>query len=147
MLLNRSPTRDRLISWGLQTDILCLLCNSSNESRDHLYFECPFSRNHFATRLRITSSSNSWNDVTHSLMSLSGSRHHKYLSLLSWQATIYELWWERNERLHRGKYRSTDSLWKRFKSMIKNKISALRPENNTKASAILQLWFSLDGTS
>ncbi|CAF2174587.1 unnamed protein product [Brassica napus] len=69
------------------------------------------------------------------------------LALWNRTSTIYELWWERNERMHQGKYRSTDSLWKRIKSMIKNKISALRPENNTAASAILQFWFSLDETS
>lgn len=31
MFLNRCPTRDRLRSWGLQTDHLCLLCNRSSE--------------------------------------------------------------------------------------------------------------------
>lgn len=88
MLLNRSPTRDRLLSWGLQIEHLCLLCNSSSESRNHLYFDCPFSLavwSHFANRLNISISSTAWDDVTHSLLSLSISRHHKYLS---WQASI-----------------------------------------------------------
>lgn len=42
-LLNRCPTRDRLLNWGLQTSPTCLLCKSSPESRDHLYFLCPYS--------------------------------------------------------------------------------------------------------
>lgn len=42
-LLNRCPTRDRLLSWGLLTSPTCLLCNSSPESCDHLYFLCPYS--------------------------------------------------------------------------------------------------------
>lgn len=42
-VLNRCPTRDRLIGWGLQTDAACLLCNQNAESRDHLFFLCPYS--------------------------------------------------------------------------------------------------------
>lgn len=41
--LNRCPTRDRLLGWGLQTDATCLLCNSADESRDHLLFQCSYS--------------------------------------------------------------------------------------------------------
>ncbi|KAF3576855.1 hypothetical protein DY000_02030902 [Brassica cretica] len=91
MLLDRGPTRDHLISWGIQTDPLCLLCNRANESRDHLYFDCSFSTSvwsHFASRLQINFSSSDWEDVTHSLLSLTTSRHHKNLSYLSWQATV-----------------------------------------------------------
>ncbi|KAF8081277.1 hypothetical protein N665_0895s0002 [Sinapis alba] len=43
MLLNKFPTRDRLLFWGLQTDPLCILCNNDNESRNHIYFICPIS--------------------------------------------------------------------------------------------------------
>lgn len=40
VVLNRCPTRDRLLGWGLQTDPACVLCNSTAESRDHLFFDC-----------------------------------------------------------------------------------------------------------
>lgn len=43
--LNRCPTCDRLLSWGLQSDSTCLLCDAADESRDHLLFECSFSWN------------------------------------------------------------------------------------------------------
>lgn len=42
-VLNRSPTRDRMIHWGLQVDPSCLLCNAAAESRDHLFFNCSYS--------------------------------------------------------------------------------------------------------
>ncbi|CAA7048424.1 unnamed protein product [Microthlaspi erraticum] len=41
--LNRCPTRDRILGWGLQTDPVCLLCNIEPESRDHLLFDCEVS--------------------------------------------------------------------------------------------------------
>lgn len=43
MVLNRSPTKDRMLSWGRQSNPNCLLCNSAPETRDHLYFDCPYS--------------------------------------------------------------------------------------------------------
>lgn len=36
--LNRNPTLDMLASWGLDVEILCLLCGAHEESRDHLFF-------------------------------------------------------------------------------------------------------------
>lgn len=86
MLLNRCPTRDRLLSWGLQTDPLCLLCNQENESRNHLLFLCPFSTtvwNHFSTQFGLFTPSPSWEDVSHSILSQAGTRHFKYLSILT----------------------------------------------------------------
>ncbi|KAG5396636.1 hypothetical protein IGI04_018450 [Brassica rapa subsp. trilocularis] len=41
-VLNRCPTRDRLLRWGLQTPPTCLLCNLAPESRDHLFFSCTY---------------------------------------------------------------------------------------------------------
>ena len=45
LVLNRCPTKDRMLNWGLQTDPACMLCNASAESRDHLFFQCPYSWN------------------------------------------------------------------------------------------------------
>lgn len=41
-VLNRYPTRDRLLSWGLNTLSSCLLCNSADKSRNHLFFYCCY---------------------------------------------------------------------------------------------------------
>ena len=42
-MLNRMPTKDMIISWGLQATPACILCSSGFESRDHLYFNCDYS--------------------------------------------------------------------------------------------------------
>lgn len=55
--LNRLPTRDIMISWGLSVPPTCLLCNLGDESRDHLFFSCSFSWelwSHHAQRIEIT---------------------------------------------------------------------------------------------
>lgn len=137
---------ESLLAWNLQTDPSCLLCNQANESRDHIYFACPFSvdvSNHFSSRFAITSSSSSWDDIAYSLLSQSTSSNHKYLSILTWQAVIYNLWWERNERLHRSNHRSADQIISKTSAIIKNRIFALRSDNNSLASDLMQYWFSL----
>ncbi|XP_024009376.1 uncharacterized protein LOC112084468 [Eutrema salsugineum] len=42
-VLDRNPTLDRLRRWGCDVEHLCLLCGVGNESRDHLFFYCPYS--------------------------------------------------------------------------------------------------------
>ncbi|KAJ4881601.1 Reverse transcriptase zinc-binding domain protein [Raphanus sativus] len=51
MVLNRCPTRDRILQWGLSTDGNCLLCNAAPESRDHIYYACAFSSEVWITSL------------------------------------------------------------------------------------------------
>ncbi|KAF3492859.1 hypothetical protein DY000_02054339 [Brassica cretica] len=44
VVLDRCPTKDRLLRWGLPgVNPICLLCNSQPESRDHLFFQCCYS--------------------------------------------------------------------------------------------------------
>ncbi|KAF3542505.1 hypothetical protein DY000_02005360 [Brassica cretica] len=52
MLLNRSPTRDRLLAWGLQTDSSCVF-----------YVFSSAIWTYHATRLQIIQTTNSWDDV------------------------------------------------------------------------------------
>lgn len=40
--LNRLPTLDCLRAWGVNVEGVCTLCNSQQESRDHLFFECNY---------------------------------------------------------------------------------------------------------
>ena len=41
-VLDRCPTKDRMVSWGLNVDQTCILCNSAQESRDHMFFTCCY---------------------------------------------------------------------------------------------------------
>ncbi|CAF2152863.1 unnamed protein product [Brassica napus] len=73
-LLNCCPARDRLLSWGLNTPSTCLLCNSSDESRSHLFFECVYSSqvwHNIGNRSGLTISS-SWDQTLTALHHLSG---------------------------------------------------------------------------
>ena len=144
-ILDRCPTRNRLISWGLQSDPTCLLCNREPESRDHLFFCCDYSFSVWGTlarNLNLLLPSNSWNDTLEALINLNGDRHLRFLITLAWQASIYELWRERNNRLHRKVYRSSSAILSSIKAVIKNMISSFRDINGDFSSTTMQLWFA-----
>ncbi|KAL1190122.1 hypothetical protein V5N11_015543 [Cardamine amara subsp. amara] len=66
------------------------------------------------------------------------------LNLLAWQASIYELWAERNSRLHRNIFRSTDTIIHSISTTIRNRINSFRAQNPTSTSNCFQLRLSFD---
>lgn len=144
LVLNRCPTRDRILGWGLQTDPACLFCNSSPESRDHVFFHChmPWTVwSSIALRGRLQPS-RSWDTTLCQIQTLQGPKERIRLSLLVWQCTLYLLWGERNNRLHRHSFRSSDALLHLIDSVIRNRIASFRDSNPALSSLMLQLWFS-----
>ena len=144
MVRNRCPTRDRIISWGLQTDPRCLLCNVADESIAHCFFDCNFAwdvwrimaaKCHFA-------SSRQWTAILPQIKSHTSNKVQTTFLLLCWQATLYALWTERNNRLHNAHFTSPDGLVAQIKLTVKNRISSLRIDRPNFSSSLLQLWFS-----
>lgn len=143
-VLNRCPTRDRIISWGLQTSPLCLLCNSAPESRDHLYFECPYTWSlwgEMALRCGIIPERN-WSRSLVQLQAINSKAPKGILTLLCWQGCIYWSWSERNGRLHRKIYRSSDSIARYLDRQIRDRILSFREQNPTASSTMMQQWLS-----
>ncbi|KAF8099557.1 hypothetical protein N665_0242s0040 [Sinapis alba] len=57
-----------------------------------------------------------------------------------WQGCIYWIWSERNARLHRQIYRSTDTIKKLLDRQIKDKILTFRHTNPSSSSKLMQQW-------
>lgn len=148
MMLNRCPTKDRMLHWGLPVDASCALCQAADESRNHLFFRCCFSWDLWAplaARCSITPT-REWETTLLSIQTYSGTRQWKKLLLLCWQATIYHIWVERNQRLHRNHFRSVDSIVHEIDKMIRLRIASYRFSNPAESSSLLQLWFSSSQT-
>ncbi|XP_018488029.2 putative ribonuclease H protein At1g65750 [Raphanus sativus] len=145
IILNRCPTRDRLISWGLQVPAICLLCNSHPETRDHLFHHCSYTSALWAisaAKLDISSPSD-WTGMVSVMVNLPITKSRKaktLLTLLVWKATLYWLWHERNSRLHTNSFRSIDSLYSGLDRQIRNRISSIRSINPLLSSKMMQLW-------
>lgn len=142
VVLNRIPTRDRLISWGLQVPPLCLLCNIKDESRDHLYWECDYAYDLWrivAGRCRFIPDRD-WEDSLEQMVSLPPPAATRSLILLGWQATMYWIWNERNARLHANQFRSIDALFSIIDHQVRNKLQSFRETNPRRSSEMMQQW-------
>lgn len=144
--LNRCPTRDRILGWGLQTDPICLLCNMVPESRDHLLFDCAVSWRIWRQMARRCGlqPSRLWNTSLLQMHSLSLGKLRNRLVLITWQASIYWIWSERNGRLHRRIFTSESSIISSIDRQIRNRIASYRDTNTRIASKLLQLWLSTE---
>ncbi|KAF8087603.1 hypothetical protein N665_0576s0011 [Sinapis alba] len=147
-MLDRCPTRNRLISWDLQTDEGCLLCNKAMETRDHILFTCDFSTEIWGLlrqKLNIISRSNNWTDYVEALITLYGEPHLQFILIFVWQAAIFEIWRERNNQLHRNIFRTPSILNSSIDRTIKNIISSIRDNNfDFSKSSFLLPWFIIN---
>lgn len=143
VVLDRCPTKDRLLRWGLLgVNPICLLCNSQPESRDHLFFQCCYSETVWrAITLRCQFPSPvGWEQNLNHMIQLRGNKDLRRLTLMAIQATVYWLWNERNKRHHQHIFRTTDSLIEVIDKQIRNRIQSFRSSNPRACSAMMQLW-------
>ncbi|XP_038998866.1 uncharacterized protein LOC120124224 [Hibiscus syriacus] len=126
VILDRLPTKDRLVRFGLDIDNVCGLCGSGIESRDHLFAECPFAKEVWGIVLiayDIRYDLNSWGDIFNWLIvKLKGKSIKVRIMKLAWTGLLYFVWEERNHRLFRGLTRSVDIVVNSIKEVVRAKL-------------------------
>ncbi|XP_020866176.1 uncharacterized protein LOC110224447, partial [Arabidopsis lyrata subsp. lyrata] len=124
---HRLHTRDRLLNWGLVVPSVCLLCNTHDESRQHLLFDCAFADevwSFFTSKARV-SPPNMFEDAVIWLKSSSRDENIALILKLAFHASIYLIWKERNSRLHGGSPRLPVALILEAKSLIRCRLDPL----------------------
>ncbi|CAN6857065.1 unnamed protein product [Brassica oleracea] len=81
-----------------------------------------------------------WHDVLSAMRATTPLGPWRLLTLLTWQATIYFCWSERNSRLHRSAFRHRDLIKKDIDRVIRQKIAATRYSNPNLSSSLFQAW-------
>ncbi|KAF8115627.1 hypothetical protein N665_0025s0095 [Sinapis alba] len=143
--LNRLPTRNRLVAWGVIDDDSCCICNHYRESRDHVFLRCHYSEEVWTMVLiRLGYSPTLFHTWT-AFMEWLAMKHNfcpPTLKLLTVQATICKLWWERNNRLHNGISTTPHALFKVIDRQIRDAILAKKSKKNF--SNLMQAWLRHD---
>ncbi|CAA7024003.1 unnamed protein product [Microthlaspi erraticum] len=127
-LLNRNPTMDRMSSWGFEMEGTCLLCGANRETRDHLFFECPFSAfvwERLMIQLDLCIVPMSWMNLLYWLQVASLDNTLRLAVLQGWQGAVYEIWREHNRRLHDGVTLSQGKVFRIIISFVMDKCRAL----------------------
>ncbi|XP_039009699.1 uncharacterized protein LOC120138218 [Hibiscus syriacus] len=115
-LLNRLPTRDRLLKMEISTDGTCDNCSNDQETRNHLFCQCSLAVRLWSFALMLNglkNASSTWEEmVTRASSTWKGKSLLITILKIAWTTYIYTLWEERNRRIFQGRHRSTDELLK-----------------------------------
>ncbi|KAF3524395.1 hypothetical protein F2Q69_00048735, partial [Brassica cretica] len=125
------PTRARISRWSPQSSPLCCLCNTLEETRDHLFITCDYSAAVWSIALfRLNRSRNfvSWSELM-SWIRVSSTQTPSTLRKVAAQATVYHLWKQRNKVLHNNVSIPPHAVFPLIDKEIRNIISARKDRN------------------
>ena len=124
---NRLSTGDRMTQWGMAQG--CVFCGERDQTRDHLYFACPYSYTVWevlACRLVGNEINPDWQWTITRLQRMRDKELDTILARLLFQSMVYHVWRERNVRRHQQPAMSTDQMRRRIDKVMRNRIVSLR---------------------
>ncbi|XP_010315566.2 uncharacterized protein [Solanum lycopersicum] len=122
MMMNQKlATVDRLTRWGLEVDKICVLCKNADETIEHLFLQCQFTRKLWENVLRMLEHQGTipivWEQFQQwCVQNGKGKRATAQVFKTVITEGIYDLWIERNNRIFekkkqkRGEYSKRDCL-------------------------------------
>ncbi|XP_009136059.1 uncharacterized protein LOC103860221 [Brassica rapa] len=119
----------------------CVFCGEPNETRDHLFFACPYTFTVLIDAVGDLLEANADPDWEATLCRLV---EHKYNRLtfillrLVFQTSIYYLWKEKNDRRHTGKIKPVAQMNSLIDKTVRNRILSTRYFEKAKLRGLLQ---------
>lgn len=141
---DRLATGDKLRNWDAGARISCVFCGESLETRDHLFFSCPYSsqvwssltrgilHNHYTTSLCLDSSH---------LVYTFQPKLHTFTLRYVFQISIHSLWREHNGRRHGNSPIPSTKLVRIIDKNIRNRFNTVRMSGNSDYEEGLRYWF------
>ncbi|XP_043696713.1 uncharacterized protein LOC122647354 [Telopea speciosissima] len=124
------PTRDNLIHRHIPTPHHCVFCWAGTESRNHLFFGCPFTtdiwKHIYDLCFHDGATPSNAIDAAISVRYVAGRAGKLGLVIkLAFCATIKHIWSERNYRIFRNKIRSKDQIVGAIKGDVIGRLSSI----------------------
>ena len=108
-------------SWGMIQG--CMLWGEVDETRDHLFFTCPYSftiSHELANRIIGSHLDPDWKITLERMEELQGGTLDTILIKMLFQTTKYHLWRERNARRHHTSWMTSDAMCKIIDKAMRN---------------------------
>ena len=140
---NRLSTGDRMRSWGQVQG--CLSCGEPNETRDLPFFACPYT---YTLWIEVVGTllgrppDPDWGSTLEHLTTHSFSYLGYILLRLVFQASIYMIWRERNDRRHLKKPRQHHQLAKIIDKTVRNRFLATTYWEKQRLRGFMQEWYT-----
>ncbi|GKC57148.1 homeodomain-like protein [Tanacetum coccineum] len=149
VMRNSLKTQDRLKQWdvGINTYLnllRCSLCDLQADSREHLFFECSYSTQVWATVRRLANMDNVPPVLQNILLYLQPMAHKRtaksIIGKILLAAAIYFIWIERNNRLFKDIKKNPEELCDMIMSTVRLKLITLRFKNTNSVNSMLERW-------
>ncbi|XP_070006069.1 uncharacterized protein LOC142162817 [Nicotiana tabacum] len=115
-------TKDRLQKRGLQVDQKCVLCNQANETIQHFFFECTYTKTLWSALLTwqgIRRPVAGWDEeLRWAEKKTKRNTAAAKLYKMAVAATVYHVWKERNTRIFQAKVTSWKAMSKKIIQVI-----------------------------
>lgn len=141
---NRLSTYDRMLNWNSTINPICVLCQQSMETRNHLFFSCSYSSQIWQNLVRGLLQSRyteKWGDIVTLLLDSGQESVRLYLLRYTFQASAHTIWWERNRRKLGEKKLPYTLLLKTIDKNMRNRLSTIRSRGDHKIDDGLRVWF------
>ena len=106
---NRLRTKEKLFRWGVIDNSHCVLCGNAEKTRDHLFFQCSYSKfvwQSILANLNFCYQCSNWEEeVDQACRRFKGKEFQARLGRVAFSVTVYFVWMERNSRIFQGKNR------------------------------------------
>ena len=142
---DKLATGHRMSNWSQGLACGCVFCGEPDETRDHLFFACPYT---FTLWIDVAGLLLGTSPDPHWYITMEQIAHHSHDKLttillrLAYQVTIYYIWRERNDRKHNNTVRSVQQLARIVDKTIRSRIMSTRYFEKPKLRELLQRWFT-----
>ncbi|GJX71316.1 RNA-directed DNA polymerase, reverse transcriptase-related family protein [Tanacetum coccineum] len=139
---NRLATGEKMECWNINVRIGCSFCAEPKETQEHLFFDCPYSRQIWEALVGgLMGSQFTW-EWTNILKQISRDERTMNLFIVryAFQATIHSLWIERNRRRHGEKPIPNTNLVRTIDVMMRNRFSTMRKNGDKKDEDGIHIW-------
>lgn len=142
VILNKLPSKDRLMSWGMSVDPLCLLCQHKEESVWHLFLKRDYSMVILSDILHLC---NLQLDASFDLVWLMQHCIGKKLSAsilrFALKAFIYLTWREKNRIVHGSAHLPYNEIFYSVCNIVSLRFSSLKKHRpNSAVSRLYSNW-------
>jgi hypothetical protein len=132
-------TQDRLHRLGIHGPNRCSLYLRNNEDHNHLFFECSYTKAIWwdvCDRCDIPRMTKGWDEwIQWATVTWHDKSFINFSRKLSFAATVYHVWQERNARIFAGMSRTLNLIFNQIEYIIRDKLDLMRnviPTNENK---------------
>ncbi|KAG7544027.1 Reverse transcriptase zinc-binding domain [Arabidopsis thaliana x Arabidopsis arenosa] len=134
-----------MMKWNHNANSSCVLCSDPFETRDHLFFMCPYSRKvwvELVEGLLLNRFTTSWQDIMKICADKDYDKTKRFLLRYVFQNAIHSIWRERNARRHREQPSMPEKLVKLIDKNLRNRMSTIPRRGEGIYAKGLQVWFA-----